>query len=207
MDDGWEVSGAADFEVNLDDMEPDASRRDLPLARIRLDYAMIMNDAWQTRTVHLQLTTRNPKKRQTCTQSVRREGIWKHKSGNMVPEFWFLEGIYQFTLDTTPAMRVQQVRAVALAVGQAQELEAVSLNLPDFSVDPVEIWLNRTAEASDEHLTTNGGLSIESHITVGHAGLVANQEGVWTRSAESGPFASSWVARRPCDSQCVTSRT
>jgi hypothetical protein len=117
LDDGWEVSGVTDLEVDLNAMEPGPGRPDLPLVRIRLDYAMIMDERWQTRTVRLQMTTRTPKKRQTCTLGVGKDGTWKHKSGNMVPELWFLEGIHQFTLDLTPAMRVQQVRAMTLEVG------------------------------------------------------------------------------------------
>lgn len=191
LDDGWEVSGVTDLEVDLSDLEPGPARRDLPSARIRLDYAMLMNERWQTRTVRLQMMTGTTKKRQTCTLGVGKDGTWKHKSGNMVPELWFLEGIYHFTLAMTPAMRVQQVRAMALEVGQEQEVEAVSLNLPDFSVDPVYVLLTRTGETSYECLETNGGMSVESHITVDDLGLVVNQEGIWTRSAGSGPFTSS----------------
>jgi hypothetical protein len=191
LDDGWEVSGVTDLEVDLNDMEPGPERHDLPVARIRLDYAMIMDERWQTRTVRLQMTTGTPKKRQTCTLGVSKDGTWKHKSGNMVPELWFLEGIYQFTLDITPALRVQQVRAMALEVSQEKEIEAVSLNLPDFSVDPVYVLMTRTGETSYECLETNGGMSIESQITVDDLGMVVNQEGIWTRSGESGPVASS----------------
>lgn len=191
LDDGWEVSGVTALAVDLNDMEPGSGKPDLPLVQIRLDYAMIMDERWQTRTVRLQMTTGTPKKRQTCTLGVGKDGTWKHKSGNMVPELWFLEGIYQFTVDLTPAMRVQQVRAMALEVGQEREIEAVSLNLPDFSVDPVYVQLKRTGETSYECLETNGGMSVESQITVDDLGLVVNQEGIWTRSAESGPVASS----------------
>jgi hypothetical protein len=172
-------------------MEPAPGRPDLPLVHIRLDYAMLMDERWRTRSVRLQMTTGTPKKRQTCTLGVGKDGTWKHKSGNMVPELWFLEGIYQFTLDITPAMRVQQVRAMAMEVGQEQEIEAVSLNLPDFSVDPVYVSLRRTGETSYECLETNGGMEVESHITVDDLGLVVNQEGIWTRTVESGPVASS----------------
>jgi len=191
LDDGWEVSGVTDLQVDLNDMEPAPGRPDLPLVHIRLDYAMLMDERWRTRSVRLQMTTGTPKKRQTCTLGVGKDGTWKHKSGNMVPELWFLEGIYQFTLDITPAMRVQQVRAMAMEVGQEQEIEAVSLNLPDFSVDPVYVSLRRTGETSYECLETNGGMEVESHITVDDLGLVVNQEGIWTRTAESGPVASS----------------
>jgi hypothetical protein len=106
------------------------------------------------------MTTGTPKKRQTCSLGVGKDGTWKHKSGNMAPELWFLEGIHQFTLDLTPAMRVQQVRAMTLEVGQEREIEAVSLNLPDFSVDPVYVLLRRTGETSYECLETNGGMSV-----------------------------------------------
>jgi hypothetical protein len=191
LDDGWEVSGVTNLEVDLNDMETGPGRPELPLVQIRLDYAMIMDERWQTRTVRLQMTTGTPKKRQTCTLGVGKDGTWKHKSGNMVPELWFLEGIYHFTLDLTPAMRVQQVRAMALEVGQEREIEAVSLNLPGFSVDPVYVLMKRTGETSYECLETNGGMSIESQITVDDLGLVMNQEGIWTRSAGSGPVASS----------------
>jgi hypothetical protein len=80
---------------------------------------------------------------------------------------------------------------MTLEVGQEREIEAVSLNLPDFSVDPVYVLLRRTGETSYECLETNGGMSVESQITVDDLGLVVNQEGIWTRSGESGPVASS----------------
>jgi hypothetical protein len=192
LDDGWEVAGVSDLEVDLSDMEPGpGGQPPPPLVRIRLDYATIMDERWQTRTVRLQMVSGPPTKRQSCTLGVGKGGTWKHKSGNMVPELWFLEGIYQFTLDITPAMRVQQVRSMALEVGQEQEIEAVSLNLPDFSADPVSVLMRRTGETSYECLETNGGMSLESHITVDDLGLVVNQEGTWTRSGESGPFTSS----------------
>ena len=190
LDDGWEVSGTSDLAVDRNDMEPGPERHDLPIARIRLDYAMIMDERWQTRTVRLQMVTGTPRKRQTCTLSVGKNGTWKHKSGHMVPELWFLEEIYQFTLDMTPALRVQQMRAMALEVGQEQEIEAVSLNPPDFSVDPVYVLMRRTGETSYECLVTNGGMSVESQITVDDLGLVVNQDGIWTRSVEPGPGAS-----------------
>lgn len=190
LDDGWEVSGVTDLEVDLTDMDPGPVMRDLPNVRIRLDYALIMNERWQTRTARLQLMTGTPQKRQTCTLGVGKDGTWKHKSGNMVPELWFLQGIYHFTLDITPALRVQQVRAMALEVNQEQEIEAVRLNLPDFSVDPVYVLMRRTGETSYECLQTNGGMSVESQITVDDLGLVVDQDGIWTRSVESGPVGS-----------------
>jgi hypothetical protein len=91
----------------------------------------------------------------------------------------------------TPAMRVQQVRAMAQEVGQEKEIEAGSLNPPDFSVDPVYVLLIRNGDSSYECLETNGGMSVESRFTVDDLGLVVNQEGIWTRSADSGPAASS----------------
>jgi hypothetical protein len=55
----------------------------------------------------------------------------------------------------------------------------------------VYVLLRRTGETSYECLETNGGMSVESQITVDDLGLVVNQEGIWTRSGESGPVASS----------------
>lgn len=173
-------------------MGPGPGSRDLPPSvQIKLEYAMIMDERWQTRTVRLQMTSGAPKKRQTCTLGVSKDATWKHKSGNMVPDLWFLEGIYQFTLDLTPAMRVQQVRGMALEGGQEQEIEAVSLNLPDFSIDPVYVQMKRTGETSYECLETIGGMSVQSQITADDLGLVVNQGGIWNRTAESGPVASS----------------
>ena len=165
--------------------------RDLPIVGIRLEYAMLMDDRWQTRTVRLQMTTDAPEKRQSCTLGVSKNGTWKHKSGNMVPELWFLEDIYQFTLDMTPAMRVQQVRSLALEVGEEREVEAVSLDLPDFAAYPVYLLATRTGESSYECLETNGGMAVDSRFTVDDLGMVVNQEGIWERSAESGPFVAS----------------
>ena len=191
LNDGWEVSGVSDLQVDLNDMEPRPGVRDLPIVGIRLEYAMLMDERWQARTVRLQMTTDAPKKRQSCTLGVSKNGTWKHKSGNMVPELWFLEDIYQFTLDMTPATRVQQVRSLALEVGEDQEIEAVSLDLPDFAAYPVYLLATRTGESSYECLETNGGMAVDSRFTVDDLGMVVNQEGIWERSAESGPFVAS----------------
>lgn len=191
LDDGWEVSGVTDLEVDVNTMDPPPGMHDLPLVRIRLDYAMIMDERWQTRTIRMQMTTETPKKRLTCNLGVSKDGTWKHKSGNMAPELWFVDGIHQFTSDMTPAFRVQQVRATALEVGQEMEIEAVILNLPDFTVDPVFVLLRRIGETSYECLETTSSMSLENQFSVDDLGLVIDQEGIWTRSTESRPFASS----------------
>lgn len=183
LNDGWEVSGVADAAVDIGDILLDPQTTPTGLVRLRLEYTLITDPQWQTRTVRMQLTSRTSKLRRACTLSVNSHGVWKQKSGNMAPDLWFLTEIYDFSLDVTPAMRVQQVRGLNLEVGQEEEVKAARLNLPDFTVDPIFILLERTGDTTYSCLETNGGLTLESQFTVDDLGLVADQEGAWNRIA------------------------
>ncbi|MCA9877427.1 MAG: putative glycolipid-binding domain-containing protein [Thermomicrobiales bacterium] len=191
LDSGWEVSGAADATLDVSDVLLSPEQAAFPTVQFQVAYTLIVDERWQARTVRIQLSSHTPKLKRDCTLSVNQHGAWKQKSGNMAPDLWFLTDIYGFALDITPAMRVQQVRGLNLEPGQEKEVEAVRLNLPDFTVDPVFVLLERTGETTYTCLETNGGLTLESQFTVDDLGLVVDQDGSWTRIAEAATAAGS----------------
>jgi hypothetical protein len=89
-----------------------------------------------------------------------------------------------FTLDVTPALRVQQVRRLELETDEDDVIDVARLTLPEFGLAPISTTLARTGENAFRCLESFGFNVYESTFTVDDLGLVLDQEGSWTRIRE-----------------------
>jgi hypothetical protein len=182
LDGGWELTGEVNATVETDQFPLQFARTPQQTVSYKLTYTMQMDEEWQSRLIRVQVSSRAPKLTRGCTLSISRDGIWKHKSGNMTPDTRYLTDVFDFTLDVTPALRVQQVRRRELAADADDDVDVARLTLPDFDLSPVSTTLARTGENVYECLETIGFNAYESTFTVDDLGLVIDQEGSWSRS-------------------------
>lgn len=181
LDGGWELTGEVNATVETDQFWLQFERSPQKTVTYKLIYSIQMDETWQSHLIRVQVSSRAPRLTRGCTLSVSRDGVWKHKSGNMTPDTRYLTDIFDFTLDVTPALRVQQVRRLQLEPDEDDFVDVARLTLPDFELAPVSTTLTRTGENAYQCLESIGFNVYESTFTVDDVGLVLDQEGSWTR--------------------------
>ena len=195
LDSGWELSGEVNATVETDQFPLPFERTSQQMVTYKLTYTMQMDEEWHSRLIRVQVSSHLPKLTRGCTLSISRDGVWKHKSGNMTPDTRYMTDILDFTLDVTPALRVQQVRRLELAADDDDYVDVARLTLPDFGLSPVSTTLARTGENVYECLETIGLYAYESTFTVDDLGLVLDQEGSWTRIDDVAGTTASYAPR------------
>lgn len=108
----------------------------------------------------------------------------------MPPDTLYLTDIFDFTLDMTLALRIQQVRRLALEPDADELVQVVRLTLPDFELNPVTTTLVRDGENTYHCLETMDFDLYERTFTVDDPGFVLDQEGGWTHTCEIGGHAA-----------------
>ena len=161
LDTGWELAGEFRGEEWGE--------------QISLDYTVQMDAEWRTRLVRLRSTSSVMKPR-TCTLSVTQAGVWKHKSGNAVPDLWEAAGLSLLEFDFSPAMRTQLVGQLQLKVDEIVEVDVIHVLVPELAFSRDYQVVTRTGENSYRCGYGMMGLEEEFSFTLDEYGLVLTDE-------------------------------
>ena len=91
-----------------------------------------------------------------------------------------LDGLIDVDLGWTPSTNTLSLRRLGLAVGEAQDVTAPWVRLPDLDVQPLKQRYTRLAELRYRYESSTG---FTAELEVDELGLVTRYEGGWERVA------------------------
>lgn len=141
----------------------------------RLDYEIVCDDAWRTRTgwvsgwigegnVHVRLNRDEA-------------GLWT-LNGSLVPA---VEGCIDVDLNFSPSTNLLPIRRLGLAIGAEAEVRAAWLRFPSLTLEPL-VQTYRRLDTNRYRYSSAGG-NFVAELEVDDDGFPLDYAGVWRREA------------------------
>jgi hypothetical protein len=142
---------------------------------IRVRYTIACDDQWRMRSVDL-VSLEN--EQQAIRLRTDGEGRWTDATGEPLPD---LNGCREVDISVTPFTNTLPIRRLALAPGQAQDVPAAYIEVPQFTVRPVPQRYTRLQ--TDEQVYLYEGLlwNFRAQLPVDSDGLVLDYPSLFRR--------------------------
>jgi hypothetical protein len=162
--DGWELAGHATGKADGQS--------------IAVDYAISTDQAWQTQRVSVAMSTEGPQSRQQCVFARDRKGLWTAQ-GEDCPPLDAIQGLHDIDIQITPASNSLPINRLGLAIGEAADVTAVWVRIPEFVVEPLPQRYTRVADRT--YAYESGGGEFTATLDIDELGLVTTYDPGWTR--------------------------
>ena len=145
-------------------------------APLRVDYRIVCDEAWNTRTVEVEQAWQGVK--HILRMAHDGSGRWR-RNGRDAPD---LAGCTDVDLGVTPSTNALPINRLRLPIGGRGEIVAAWVRFPEFAAIPAPQSYERLAERQYRYTSADG--SFTSIIEVDGDGLPIDYAGIWRRVAE-----------------------
>lgn len=142
-------------------------------APVKVRYAVLCDEAWNTREVHLGMGAGS---RERALHLTVRDGQW-HDRHAPLPD---LDGCIDIDLGLTPSANTLAIRRLPLSEGQSAHTIAAWVRFPDLTIEPLQQEYTRIEPDTYRYRSTHG---YETDFTVDDLGLVVTYRNAWSRAA------------------------
>lgn len=136
----------------------------------RLEYAIVCDAEWRTRTVRVSGWIGA---REIAVEITAEEGRWR-MNGAEVPE---VEGAIDIDLNFSPSTNLLPIRRLALGVGESGAVRAAWLRFPAFTLEPLDQTYSRLEERVYRYSSRDGAFTRD--LDVDDAGFPVRYPGIW----------------------------
>jgi len=163
-DAGWRLTGTAVFARSHSQRQP-----------VRLDYLVVCDADWQTRSVSVAGWVGDEGIRMDVSVDDSRR--WR-LNGMEVPE---VAGCIDIDLSFSPATNLLPIRRLRLDVGEEVAVRAAWLRFPDFTLEPLDQSYRRIAGGIYRYESGSG--TFVAQLSVNEAGFVTGYPNLWVIEA------------------------
>jgi uncharacterized protein len=146
------------------------SHDDKPL---RLEYMVLCNASWITRSVRLILTHDTVSRELTLVADDQRR--WWNEGDELMA----VAGCVDIDISLSPSTNTLPIRRLSLARGETRDVTAAWVRFPELTVEPLTQCYERTGERLYRY--SSGGGAFTADIEVDELGLVVRYPPLWDR--------------------------
>ena len=165
----WRLTGTAIFAFGRQQRQPARVRP------VRLDYLVICDADWQTRSASVSGWVGDETIR--VDLSVDESRRWR-LNGIEVPE---VEGCVDIDLSFSPSTNMLPIRRLRLNIGDEVAAKAAWLRFPDFKLEPLDQSYRRISGASYRY--ESGAGKFVAQLSINEAGVVTGYPNLWVIEA------------------------
>ena len=140
---------------------------------LRLDYMVLCNASWITRSVRLILTDDAIPRELTLVADDQRR--WWHEGDELTA----VAGCVDIDISLSPSTNTLPIRRLSLARGERRDVTAAWVRFPGLTVEPLTQCYERTGERLYRY--SSGGGAFTADIEVDEMGLVVRYPPLWDR--------------------------
>ena len=140
---------------------------------LRLEYMVLCDESWVTRSVRLILTHDAASRELTLVADDQRR--WWHE-GEELPA---VAGCVDIDISLSPSTNTLPIRRLSLARGESRDVTAAWVRFPELAVEPLTQCYERTGERLYRY--SSGGGAFTADIEVDELGLVMRYPPLWER--------------------------